>query len=160
MAASRRAAVAGVAGMLLVCLAAATWLLVHHARSDGGDCATVNDMLTFSTQQDQRLNQLTLDNQNDPAVVIAAYRERADRMRAYADAVTEPELREKARNLADLDAAIVEQWRQTVAQPASPGADPAKTRADEKRFMTAYRRYNTDHGHVVTSLLATCRRES
>ncbi|WP_198966607.1 hypothetical protein [Mycobacterium shottsii] len=144
---------------LVICIAAASWLLLQHNSTKAADCRTVHDMLTHSTSDVQQLTALTLANPDDPQVAITAYSKRVQTMRDYANNINEASLWGKALHLVELDATIVELWSQTVSHPPPTGIDQGQISRVEEQFVQAYQRYNDEHDRTAAELLAKCPRQ-
>lgn|GEM_PF-3840568 len=146
MATRRRTAIA--AALVVLTLAAAgiaAWLIMRPQKSD---CATVNEMLSYSQAENDRMRNLIPDSTDDPQKLIAAYKKREARMHDYANQLHTADLREKANAVVDLDDRMLDVWRKTI--PSQP--DSSAGNASDKDFERSYTDYATQREQDAEAL--------
>lgn len=146
MAIRRRTAITAAAVVLALAAAGgAVWLMMRPQKSD---CATVNEMLSYSQAENDRMRNLIPDSVDDPQKMITAYQKREARMHQYANQIHAADLREKANGVVDLDDRMLDVWRKTI--PSQP--DSSAGNASDKDFERSYTDYATQRAKAAEAL--------
>lgn len=140
------ATAAAVAAVALTAVGVSAWLYLKPRPTS--DCAIVNDMITYSKSENQRMRDLIPNSVDDPQQLVAAYQARETRMHQYAEQIHDPGLREKADAVVALDDKMLQAWRHTI-----PGSDDGSTSQD---FQRAYVDYAAQSQKAGQALQAAC----
>lgn len=145
----RRAAITAALVLALVAAGVVAWLIMRPRKAD---CATVNEMLSYSQAENERMRNLIPDSADDPQKLITAYQKREARMHDYANQIRAAELREKANAVVDLDDRMLDIWRKTI--PSQPNSSAGN--ASDNDFERSYADYAKQRGKAAEALQSAC----
>lgn len=150
MATRRKVVIAVTAAVLALAVAGIVmWLVVRPQKSD---CATVNEMLSYSKAENDRMRNLIPDHTDDPQKLIAAYQKREARMHNYVNRIHAADLREKAKAVVDLDDRMLDVWRKTIPSQT----DSSAGNASHEDFERTYTDYAKQREQAAEALQAAC----
>jgi len=137
---------------------AGLWLLFQTPGSKVADCDTVHHLLDIQEAGVHDLAQAAVD---DPDMARTHFDDRIQSVRETAQTLSDGNLRRIVNTLADLDATIVDAWAHTVATPSPAGVGPDLRSQDAQQyFLQRYQQYSRDRTETISSLLATCPRNT
>lgn len=143
MATRRQIAIATAVASVLVVAGVSVWFVL---RPHKPDCATVNDMLSYSKSENDRMRELIPTEVDDPQKLIDAYQERQARMHQYVNQIHDAGLREKAHTVVDLDDKILGVWLKTIPGKSDSSPD----------LKGAYMAYAPQRQKAAEALQAAC----
>lgn len=138
-----------------VMIAISAWLLLRPPGGRTADCATAQAMWTYYESQLASERAAAQESGADNKQTAVNYQNTVNRLQAYAERITAPDIRSKVDTIVAINRDMFEQWKLWVAESQSdssvPGAPTPSDRQFGGKFVQDAKKLQIAHAELESS---------